>query len=46
MKLKKKLVENLAVVIPVYNEEKNIYQELKKWLYELNSLKFKNLNFM
>lgn len=46
MKLKKKkLVENLAVVIPVYNEEKNIYQELKKWLYEFNSLKFKKFKF-
>jgi glycosyltransferase involved in cell wall biosynthesis len=40
IKLKKKVLKaKIAIVMPVFNEEKNIYKELNKWL-----VKFKFLN--
>ena len=47
MKLKKKILNSkIALVIPVFNEEKNILQELNKWLSKFRSLNVKKFKFI
>ena len=46
MKLKKKIFnDKIAIVIPVFNEEKNIFNELNGWINKFQSLKFKKYKF-
>ena len=47
MRLKKKILnKKIAIVIPVFNEEKNILQEINEWLKKFKSLKLKSFKFL
>ena len=47
MKLKKLyLIAKLPIVVPVFNEEKNIFNELNKWEKKFRSFKVKKFKFL
>jgi len=47
MKLKKTIFNSkIAIVVPVFNEEKNIFNELNKWEKKFRSFKVKKFKFL